>query len=217
MDIVIVEDDGLSRQLLTHLLHRWQHQVVAFSDGDAAFQHLLQAKDMQLAILDWMLPGMEGIDICRRLREAGKHHYLMMLTFRHQRTDCITALQAGADDFVPKPFHPDELHARLTVAERILRLENDLAVQNECLQRHSVHLESLVEQRAREMMHADRMASIGQLSAGIAHELNNPLAYVSGNVQILERVFQRMMPCISDCQRCVDWTSEIPDILHGIR
>ncbi len=124
MRILIAEDDPANRRLLEVSLQRWGYEAVVAAEGHTAWQ-LLQLPDApQIAILDWMMPGLDGIEICRRVRAAGTRFvYLILLTTKHQKEDVIRALEAGADDFVTKPFDREELQARVHVASRMVELQ----------------------------------------------------------------------------------------------
>jgi sigma-B regulation protein RsbU (phosphoserine phosphatase) len=128
--ILIAEDDRISRRMLKNILVDWGFDVVAACDGLEAWQ-ILQSKDApRLAILDWLMPGMDGLEICRQARALAKHDplYLILLTVKTKREDIVTGLRSGADDYMTKPFDLAELEARLQVAKRILDLQSDLAV-----------------------------------------------------------------------------------------
>jgi DNA-binding response OmpR family regulator len=129
MRILIAEDEPVSRRLLEVTLKRWGYEVVVCENGTEAFE-ALEGKDApQLAILDWMMPGMEGLEVCRRIRELNgrKTTYIILLTAKGRREDIVAGLEAGADDYVTKPFDQEELKARLRVGLRIVELQNNLA------------------------------------------------------------------------------------------
>jgi diguanylate cyclase (GGDEF)-like protein len=126
--VLIAEDDPLTRMWLQTVLESWQYQVVSVANGDEAL-HVLSGDDApRLALLDWLMPGVDGTDVCRRLRAdpRGRFTYLIILTSRSGTADIVEALDAGADDFVSKPFEPDELRVRLRVGERVVRLQREL-------------------------------------------------------------------------------------------
>ncbi len=124
--IIIAEDDPVSREILTSLLKKWGFHVVAAADGREAMEALRAESEPVLAILDWMMPGLEGPEICRRLREINKTAYILLLTARTGKERVVEGLQAGADDYLSKPFDKDELRARLSVGARILDLQTTL-------------------------------------------------------------------------------------------
>jgi phosphoserine phosphatase RsbU/P len=127
--ILIAEDDMVSRTVLERSLRGWGHDVVVTTDGAAAWE-ALQAEDAPpLVILDWMMPGLEGPEVCRRVRALGNPvpTYIILLTAKGQTDDVVTGLDSGADDYVTKPFDRLELRSRLRVGERILALQHGLA------------------------------------------------------------------------------------------
>jgi DNA-binding response OmpR family regulator len=129
MRILIAEDDLVSQRMLEATLGRWGHEVVVTGDGDAAWEALQSEGAPRLAILDWMMPGLDGAEICRRVRAAGASPppYLILLTARGSQTDVVAGLNAGADDYVTKPFDRDELRARVQAGTRIVELQHELA------------------------------------------------------------------------------------------
>ena len=129
MKILIAEDDMISRSLLETTLVRWGYEVVVTCDGTAAWEVLQSADAPPLAILDWMMPGMDGIEVCRRVRRAATRTppYLILLTAKGRREDIVMGLRSGADDYVTKPFNREELRARVQVGVRMVDLQHSLA------------------------------------------------------------------------------------------
>jgi len=128
MRILIAEDDPVSRHMLETTLVKRGYDVVSVCDGVAAWQTLQSRDCPSLAILDWMMPGMSGIEVCREVRNAQHSQpiYIIMLTIKDQQEDIVAGLKAGADDYVTKPFSRGELHARVKVGIRILELQSNL-------------------------------------------------------------------------------------------
>ncbi len=145
--ILVAEDDFTSRRMLTALLERCGHDVEAVADGDAAWAALQVADAPPLAILDWLMPGLDGVEVIRRLRavDAAEPPYLLVLTTRDTKEDVITALDAGADDYMVKPFDHGELRARIRVGERMLAMRARLAVQVRKLRDAAQHIHVLQE------------------------------------------------------------------------
>ena len=126
---LIADDDRIAREIVARTLGRWRFEVTAVADGEEAWRCLQHAEHPTLAILDWMMPGMNGPDICRRARTERPlaNLYLILLTALESRKDIVTGLDAGADDYIIKPFDPDELRARIQVGIRVLSLQERLA------------------------------------------------------------------------------------------
>jgi DNA-binding response OmpR family regulator len=126
--ILIAEDHYVSRHLLERNLQNWGFEVVTAQDGEEATKILESAEAPSLAVLDWMMPRMDGVEVCRRVRghQNAPYIYLLMLTAKSQKDEIAAGLDAGADDYVIKPFDPDELRARLKVGQRVVELERAL-------------------------------------------------------------------------------------------
>jgi len=131
MKVLIAEDSPVIQNLLQGLLTRWRYDVVVAHSGDEAWNLLQREAAPQLAILDWMMPGLDGIEICRRVRalSRSRYVYIILLSARSDQDDIVAALDAGADDYITKPFHAGELRARIRAAVRVIQLEEDLARQ----------------------------------------------------------------------------------------
>jgi CheY-like chemotaxis protein len=127
--VLIAEDDPASRRLLEGTLRRWGHEVVVTIDGDDAWRVLQRPDAPPVAILDWMMPGIPGVELCRRVQaqESPAPPYLILLTANTERANVVEGLEAGADDYIGKPFDHDELRARLIVATRVGQLRRKLA------------------------------------------------------------------------------------------
>ncbi len=131
MRILIADDDQTSRSILTAVLKKLGHEVLATADGLQAWDALQQPDAPRLAILDWMMPGLDGLEICRRRRatQTTAPPYLVLLTSRSSREDVVAGLDAGADDYLAKPFAPEELRVRLQVGQRIVELQDTVTAQ----------------------------------------------------------------------------------------
>jgi phosphoserine phosphatase RsbU/P len=129
MRVLIAEDDAVSRRVLEAFLSGWGYEVAAVSNGDQAWERLKQPDVPHLILLDSMMPGMGGLEICRKVREGGypTPAYLILLTARAQSEDIVQGLNAGADDYITKPFHREELRARIRCGERVVDLQMSLA------------------------------------------------------------------------------------------
>ncbi len=124
--ILVAEDDPVSRELISTRVAKWGYNVVVTKDGAEAMTILRDNGGPSLAILDWMMPEIDGLEICRRVRETKKMVYIILLTARGAKENVIEGLRAGADDYLIKPFDKDELHARILVGLRVMALQEAL-------------------------------------------------------------------------------------------
>src|ERR1035441_4325679 len=104
--VLIAEDDTVTRLILQNWIRRWGYEIIVVNSGDAAWAVLQQERPPEVVIMDWMMPGMDGIELCRRLRDKSRkyYHYILMITGRSGVQDVIHALESGADDCIGKPF-----------------------------------------------------------------------------------------------------------------
>lgn len=135
MHILVVDDDPLTLHMVVYRLRQWGHEVISCTDGDTAWKMLETGSVPNLAILDWMMPGLNGPELCQRIRGRSDcpYMYIVMLTGRNNPEDLIAGLDAGADDYLTKPFHLGELDARLRAGKRIVDLQNELISARETL------------------------------------------------------------------------------------
>jgi phosphoserine phosphatase RsbU/P len=146
MSILIAEDDRVSRHVLLTMLVKWGYEVVAVNDGAQALRELQKPDAPQVALLDWMMPGIDGFEVVKRVRRSGSltPTYFILLTARATKEDMIAALEAGADDYVTKPFDQNELKARLHVGLRVIDLQKRLADRVQALE-ESLHQVKLLQ------------------------------------------------------------------------
>ena len=148
MKILIAEDDAVTRRILQATLERLGWEVIAESDGSAAW-HALEAlggkNAPEVVLLDWMMPGMDGIEICRKLRNTPGFEfiYVILLTSRSEKEDLAMGLTAGANDYIAKPFHPIELESRVRVGQRMVKLQRSLATRVTQLEEALAHVQRL--------------------------------------------------------------------------
>jgi len=211
--VLVAEDDPISRNILTAWLRKWGFEVTVAEDGLQAW-HAIQQKDApKLIILDWMMPGIDGIELCRRIRsqESSVYPYVLLLTAKDAKQDLINGLSAGADDYLTKPCNVNELRTRLNVGIRILRLQGALLRKEEELRFEASHdrLTSLWNRGAildfldREVARAKRSeGSIGVLMVDIDHfkSVNDTYGHLSGDA-VLKQVAQRLPLAV----RSYDW------------
>lgn len=199
MKVLIAEDDAVSRRLLEATLMRWGYEVIVTRDGNEAWQVLQQIDAPPLAILDWMMPGMDGVEICRMVRQHGDepYIYLILLTTKSLKEDIIEGLDAGADDYLTKPFNPSELQVRLRAGTRIISLQADLIKAREALRIQATHdpLTGLWNRRAildilgNELVRAQRELTVVAMAiADLDHfkRINDAYGHVTGDVALCE-------------------------------
>lgn len=149
MKILVAEDDPVSRRLLEVTLSKWGYEVVTCADGQAAWDVLKAPDAPQLVILDWMMPRLDGLQVCKNVRNPDErpvepYVYIILLTAKSQKTDMVTGLEAGADDYLTKPFDAQELRMRLRAGRRILDLLDELVRAREIM-REQARKDSLTQ------------------------------------------------------------------------
>lgn len=203
MKILIAEDEPVSRRLLESKLVKWGYEVIATRDGNEAWQALQAEDPPRIAILDWMMPGMDGVAVCRKVRENIKepYIYIILLTALHSEEDVVAGMDAGADDYITKPFKSNELDARLRAGRRIIDSKRELEEANAELKQLAKKIETayaeLKSAQAR-IVQQEKMASLGQLAAGVAHEINNPIGFIMSNLGTLRKYLARLSAFIAE-------------------
>jgi len=207
LQILIAEDDSISRRILEATLAKWGYEVVVTANGDQAWEALRQKDAPKLAILDWMMPGMDGVDICKRIRadqdKKDSYTYVILLTTKDQKEDMIAGMNAGADDYLTKPFDSGELQVRLRAAKRMLDLEQRLRDAREALRDEALHdsLTGLLNRPAildilqKELSRADReQSSVGVILADIDHfkTVNDTCGHRGGDI-VLCKVTDKLL------------------------
>src|SRR5437868_1531512 len=139
--VLIAEDDPMFRRILQSWLKGWGYKVTVAEDGAQAWESLQQEPSPELLILDWVMPEVNGLELCRRVREVQRspYQYIMLVTGKDAKQDIVTGLEAGADDYITKPFDRDELQARLRVGNRILTLQRGLIAAREEVAYQATH------------------------------------------------------------------------------
>ncbi len=150
MKVLIAEDDPVSRQVLHTYLEQWGHQVIMAENGRLAWE-LFETQRPPLVISDWMMPELDGLELVRRIRAhpGPGYVYVILLTAKARKVDIVQGMEAGADDFLTKPFDRDELRVRVRAGERVVRLEQDLARRNHELRAANQRMKRDLEAAAR--------------------------------------------------------------------
>ncbi len=145
MRILVAEDDLTSRRMLVAVLQKGGYEVIETTNGAEALECLQKSDAPNLAILDWMMPVMDGLSVVRRIRETNLPlpPYLILLTTKGEKADVVAGLESGADDYLPKPFDAGELRARVEVGRRMLELQQRLATQIQDLHQALEHIRTL--------------------------------------------------------------------------
>ncbi|MCC6581161.1 MAG: response regulator [Phycisphaeraceae bacterium] len=227
MRLLLADDDQTVLKLLTKLAQSWGYDVTTASDGEQAWSLLSQPDRPRMAILDWVMPGCDGLELCQRLAALteGPRVYTILLTSKNSPQDMAKALEAGADDYVAKPVSTLEIRSRLQAARRVVDYESRLTQTNMLLERFATEMEQLAAERADQLVMADRMATLGVLAAGVAHEINNPTAFISGSIQTIERFWGDlhkhlvtcMNPAIANNTQIKFILEEMPNAFEDIR
>jgi DNA-binding response OmpR family regulator len=162
MKILVADDNADSRLLLTDLLLQWGHEALGAEDGKAAWETLAGQNAPQLVILDWVMPRMDGVELCRRLRkkDCPNPPYIILLTSKARSQDVVMALEAGANDYLTKSCNFDELRARIQVGCRVLDLQTRLREQ-------------------------ERLHGVLQMAGAVCHEMNQPLQIILTSTELL--------------------------------
>ncbi|MCF7810318.1 response regulator transcription factor [bacterium] len=143
--ILVAEDDATTQLLIGSILSKWNYEVVYASDGDEAWKILTSTDPPRLLLLDWEMPGIKGIEICRRIRKSPESDssYIILLTVHDKKEDVVRGLDAGANDYISKPFDNNELRARIHVGHRFIELQASLAQKITELQNAIEHIQTL--------------------------------------------------------------------------
>ena len=141
--IIIADDDPVSREIISTTVTTWGFRAIVTQDGHEAMAAIRAEQGPILAILDWMMPGMDGLEVCRRVRETSRLTHIILLTARGGKENIVEGFRAGADDYLVKPFHADELHARILVGLRVMTLQETLLEQVKALEAAAAEIESL--------------------------------------------------------------------------
>jgi len=199
MEVLIADDEPVSRRLLEILLNKWGYKVTVTSDGEEAWRALQNGSCPRIAILDWMMPEMDGIQVCQKIRQhkTRLYTYVLLLTAKQATEDINGRFEAGADDYLPKPYAAQELKARLRAARRILELEDQLQAARDGIKVETTHdpltglwnRSSILEIIHHELYRARRLGScLAVLMADIDHlkQINHDHGHLAGDAVLRE-------------------------------
>jgi two-component system, cell cycle response regulator len=205
LKILIADDEALSRRLLEKTLERAGYEVIAVENGRAAVRQLCQTDGPRLALLDWVMPELDGPGVCREVRrqQADSYVYMVLLTSKESKEDIVAGLESGADDYLTKPFNVDELKARLRTGERILHLEGRLVEAREMMRFKATHdaLTSLwnrgviMDLLGRELMRSQRESGCTIVLLGdVDHfkSVNDTHGHLVGD-EVLQEIARRLL------------------------
>ncbi len=208
MKILIADDESVSRRMLQGLLTKWGYEVVSAEDGKAAWEQLNIPDAPRIALLDWMMPGRNGVDVCREMRahRPEPYTYILLLTAKDAKESVVEGLESGADDYLTKPFHPQELKARLRVGIRLLNLEDTLVQAREAMRFKATHdaltgiwnRGTILETLEREVNRSRREgASLGVVIGDLDHfkSVNDTYGHLAGD-DVLREATRRMQASV---------------------
>jgi DNA-binding response OmpR family regulator len=191
--ILMAEDDAASREVLELNLEAWNYDTVVCENGAQAWTALQEPDAPRLVILDWMMPELSGLEVCQRVRRLknGQFTYIILLTAKGQREDLVAGLEAGADDYVVKPFDRQELKARIRVGARVVELQNQL-------------------------LESEQLRVLAETAGATAHEINQPLTVLMGKLELLLEQLAGDSPHREVIQSVYGSADRIADIVRNI-
>lgn len=224
--IIIADDNPTDRVIIETILNDIGFKGIAFNNGIDAYNAINTSKEPVIAILDWEMPGLNGIDICQRLYNDPPQQpfHIIIVTAKTTEHYIYEALDKGANDFIEKPIKSFELKARIKAGLRILSIAELQIESNVRLLDYTTRIEQLAQERAQQLIHAERLSSLGVLSAGLAHEINNPVSFISVNINTLEENFPKLNSLLSgnnvkaeDYEKGKAFLETMPEILDEMK
>jgi len=217
--ILVVDDSKLTLAVVERMMERVRWEVLTAHNAAMALD-LAETADIDLFLLDINLPDRSGFELCRRLKSIDKFKDTPIIFFTCQSDEdsILEGFSLGGVDYIIKPFKRAELIARL-------KLHLELSRRRQICDNYAVRMEKLAEDRAEQLLHAERMATLGLLAAGIAHEINNPLTFITGNMKPLETFWETVATAMQSCPHPADQhkekvkfvVEEMPKLISDIR
>ena len=208
MKILMAEDDLISRRILETILTKWQYEPVVAVDGDEAWEIMQKTDSPNVAVLDWEMPGKTGVEICQRVKKlhASNPPYIIILTAKNDKADIVKGLDAGANDYVSKPYDKNELLARIRVGQRMVELQSELIDAKDALAHEATHdpltgapnRRAILNNLSKELIRVNRTNS--KLSVGICDidyfkHVNDTYGHQVGD-DVLCRVVKNIQSCL---------------------
>lgn len=220
--IIIADDSPTDRCIIQSILQDMGIIVDVYENGINAYNAIRSVQEPVFAILDWNMPGISGVSICQKLYNdpPPQPFYTLIVTAKSLKEHINEALERGANDFIEKPIRPFELKARINSGLRMLSLAELQIKSNTRLLEYTTRIEEIAQERALQLVHTERLSSLGVLSAGLAHEINNPVSFISVNIDtlkencgILKTAFTNKNISEDEKKRIEFFINSIPDIL----
>lgn len=228
MKVLIADDNLTELSMLQSFLLQWGYEPVAFSDPLEAMKALEGSDAPQLVVLDWMMPSLDGLDICRRIRERSgtSYTYVILVSGRILKEDAVAALQAGADDFITKPYYPEELEMRLRSGRRVLELQESLLVAQEAVKYEASRdaltglwnrsgILNILERELNRTARGDQSTAVMLIDIDLFKPVNDTYGHLCGDA-VLREVAQRILSSIRSYDSLGRWGGDelllvIPD------
>lgn len=223
--VLVLDDEEQSRGVLVAEAHSLGWDVLIAEDKEEAEKILSSDPTVRIAVIYSKLPGLSELFQNVTNHRTQSSVYFIVVAEREHRHEVLDILHHGAHDFVLKPYDRVTLTARLAVAKRITTVHECYEETVDVINRYASRMEVLAEERARALLHAERLSTLGVMHAGIAHEINNPMSFIAGNVQILDKMLQDIVPILRGEREVTSlstskrelYAEEIPQIVASVR